>query len=145
MSDGEIMSEFLKDTTENKPRITQQIVAPDIIQQVDIDMSGISYDDNTSDATMVNQTWLLGTDIPKGLTGGTIPTGPEFFDVVAERQDNEFNAGKYTYSDGTGTAESGGTYNYSDGDFDHVNQNWSQFYDSSYDNPWGFEESKQGL
>jgi hypothetical protein len=133
MTDGEIMTEFLKDQYANKPRISQMLVAPDIYAEFDIDMRSISFSDATSVAPMTNTIQLYVEALP-------FDTG--YYDTAVLNQNSTYNAGRYIYTDGAGPGGSSGTYNYESGGFDQTAQDWKGFFDANVSNPWTFEEAK---
>jgi hypothetical protein len=133
MSDGEIMSEFYKDRYANKPRITQMIQAPDIAVMFDLDMRHIDYDTNSANAYMTNRMQLLQ---------GNLPQSGSSFDMATDAADSNMNAGKYTYTAGSGFGGSEGTYTYSDGGFDQTAVPWGDYLDPNTYNPWAFETGK---
>ena len=54
----------------------------------------------------------------------------------------EVNAGKYTYTEGTGFGGSEGVYEYKNGFYDNNNTDWGRYIDPETYNPWAFETSK---
>jgi len=139
VDDGEVMMEFLKDTFDGKPRITQTLNGAEITQQFDIDMRNITYSDMSSAAPMVNQMWLGGADVPSD--GG-------FFDVIVGSGEptgtstQSITAGKYTYTDGVGFIGSDGNYTYSDGGSMNLNQDWDSWFDHTEANPWSYDTNR---
>lgn len=124
MTDGEISMEFLKDTFDHKPVITQQINAPDITSAVMIDMRNSTYSDMNTPGVMLNTMSLQGSNTPPGLGQ---------FDMSKDGQNTNVNAGRYTYSSGT--------YTYLDGGFNSGNLNWGDFFDPTMSNPWAYPDN----
>ena len=102
MSDGEIMTEFLKDQYDRKPLITQMISAPDSTALFQADMRNSTYNDMNIPATMINTFSLPGSSFGD-------------FDMSRDAQITNITAGRYTYTNGTGPGGSKGTYNYFEG------------------------------
>jgi hypothetical protein len=133
MTDGEIMTEFLKDRYEYKPRISQAIMTPDFVSLFDVDMRQIKYNDMTTTAPITNTMQLWGEGAPYDAAA---------FDMSADSQKSTYNAGKFRYNDGAGPGGSEGTYDYSSGGFDQAAQSWKDYFDPNALNPWAFEEAK---
>ncbi len=137
INDGEIMMEFLKDKYEYKPKITQMIVAADMLSLFDIDMRAVKYqgagEQMTTDSPIFNTLQLYGEDLNAVAAN---------FDMATDTDQSTVTGGKYEYVDGAGFGGSEGTYNYSSGTFNHEAQGWAELFDVNVFNPWSFEEAK---
>ena len=133
MSDGEIMMEVLKDRYTTKPRISQMVIAPDISMLFEIDMRAIDY--NTDDAEVV----IFNT---MQLWQGNVHPSTAQYDMATDSEKSYVNAGKFTYTEGTGFGGSEGVYDYVDGYYDNNNHDWGRYIDPQTYNPWAFETSK---
>ncbi len=122
-------AEFLKANLLKKPKITQNVLTPEIRSEFVIDMSSTYYGNINIPATMTNRLDLLG-DNPDLL--------PEkkHFDVGLDGQHLNVTGGRYTYSTGSGTLGSGGTYTYIDGGYDPTSADYLYFRNTN-ENPGG--------
>jgi len=121
---SDMLIDFLKDQLGTKPRILQSITTPDFTAQFSIDMRAISYSNNTTNAPIVN------TQSLNDPFGGTTPMA---WDMATDAQAGHTNvdAGKYTYTAGSGPGGSIGTYTYSGSSYDVINADWDKFFDTT--------------
>lgn len=122
ITDAEITMEFLKDTLANKPRISQDIITPEMTSIFNIDMRNISYLDDTANASFTNQ--FSFTNAPIANFDFATQTDPDKVQVTA---------GQYIYVDGSGLYGSEGSYQYKDpnGGFNLDTIDWCMFWDPS--------------
>jgi hypothetical protein len=118
----DMIIDFLKDKFDKKPRILQSITTSEFSAEFSIDMRAIGYSDNTSDAPIINNQTLAD---PFG------SATPMTWDMAVDAQAGHtgVNAGKYTYTDGSGPGGSIGTYSYTDGGFNMTALPWYLFFD----------------
>jgi len=133
MSDGEIMMEVLKDRYTTKPRISQMVIAPDITMMFEIDMRAVDYNTANAQVEIHNTMHLLQGDVP--------PNAAQF-NMATDIDKSHVNAGKFTYTEGSGFGGSEGIYEYTDGYYDNNNTDWGRYIDPQTYNPWAFETSK---
>jgi hypothetical protein len=119
---SDMIIDFLKDKFDKKPRIIQSITTSDFSAEFSIDMRAIGYSDNTSDAPIINNQTLVD---PFG------SATPMTWDMAVDSQAGHtgVDAGKYTYTAGSGPGGSIGTYSYTDGGFDMTALPWYLFFD----------------
>ena len=109
--------EYLKDTFAAKPLITQNINSSEVNSTFSLDMRGISYSTSNTPGTIVNTLDLLGGQAGLG-----------DFDLATDADNSLVTGGRYTYSNGAGPNNSGGTYLYWDGGFDpSAIADWSEY------------------
>ena len=128
VSDGEIMMEFKKDSFEHKPVINQIQMAPDMTALFQIDMSNSTYDDDTTEGSIVN-IQMFNDPFLSDIAN---------FNMAEDGHKVDVNGGRYTHTEGPVKNGAQGTYQYIDGDFDVNNVRWEGFFDHSEDNPWGY-------
>jgi hypothetical protein len=118
----DMIIDFLKDKFDKKPRILQSITSSEFSAEFSIDMRAIGYSDATSDAPIINNQTLVD---PFG------SATPLTWDMAVDSQAGHtgVNAGKYTYTDGSGPGGSIGTYSYADGGFNMTALPWYLFFD----------------
>lgn len=131
--------DFLKDRFAYKPRLTHTNgnSTEGFATTTVIDMSNSLYTDMTPiDPTAdFDNTFVFTTDPLKHETAGD-------YDVDTMDQNRTFTAGGYTYTPGTGTGGSGGTYSYIDPNddanpaFDPINRDWSEYCDATQNVDW---------
>jgi hypothetical protein len=119
--DSDMLLDFLKDTLGTKPRIMQTLTDGQILAEFSVDMRNISYSDNTTAAAVVNKITFTDPVVFEGLDLD--------WDMAADAQTSNLNAGKYTYATGGGDGGSHGTYIYSDGGYDPLSTDWTGFFD----------------
>jgi len=152
MSDGEITYEFIKDQFDKKQKLTQNISAPGIAVNFMVDMSTLTFNDNTpinSATQMINSVELTGTDAPANSDTVFQQAGAGNFDmgigtgIQTSRELATVNAnvtaGGYIYTPGTGPGGSGGYYSFEDGSggFDPTTEWSAAFCDPSQNPIWG--------
>lgn len=113
--DGDLTLDFSKQAYLEKPVMSLNIDSVDFQSELIIDGSGISYDDDTTAATITNTVTLLDPDMPAGSAS---------FDVVTDSQDSIVSAGRYTHTPGPGTGAFG-TYDYAIDNFDKDAVDWT--------------------
>lgn len=91
MSDGEIEQEFLKENFETKPKITQVVTTPEMVQSFSADMSMLTY-------SQLNQSAPVA--IMQTLSDEAIPGDARQFDLTVNQQKSSVTAGRYIYSPG---------------------------------------------
>jgi len=144
--------DFTKEHLATKPRIMQRVndASQEFSAFFDLDMSNISYADDTTAGTLINTLTFPLPDTPVGasvpLTNSTGNTG-NFnnggnFDM-ASTQKSTVTGGQYTFTEGAGWTNTGlgdgyqtwnfeeGSYRYADGDFDHLGQTWGSYFDAA--------------
>jgi len=115
ISDDEITQWFIKDDLEFKPLITQSIANTEVLMDFAVDMANINYSTIDVTGTVSNKLQLLEGFRDAGDYDSTVI--PSFFsDKSTVIQ--YVNAGRYTYTPGSGEGGSGGTYTYWDGVYD---------------------------
>ena len=147
LNEGDFFQEFLKDTDNRKPRITQMSFLPEMSMFFDLDMRNTDYTDNTTPGSMVNTLTFdaAAINLPEsGLadfsmtraSDGSVTMRAGF--APEKQPDRIVNAnvtgGRYTYD---------GAYHYI-GDSEGVdldNMNWEQFFDSSAGNIWTYGDN----
>ena len=141
MTDGEIITDFIKDSLWGKPKTTMMITTPGITMMFDADMRSIDYNTINVAAPVTNLMWLNGADVPSESAS---------FDMSQDSSADQsvVTAGKFIYQApetplvGYG-GDSGGSYTYETGSFDVNAVNWEAFFDHTPGvNPWGYESGK---
>ena len=123
--DSESRNEFLKDVWLAKPVITSTVTDGGIESSITIDMNEISYQDDTTAAPITST--LIFTEALLDLENR-----PADFNMATDVQDSTITAGRYTYSEGSGSLGSQGTYSYIGGNgFNKDDINWASFCDTS--------------
>ncbi len=111
--------EVLKSTYANKPKITQQVQDAEMVSNFVVDMSDISYSDDSTSAAMINTMTI--TDAESGIVFTD-------FDINDPANRSRIAAGQYTYSGGLPYKGSMGTYTYAEGgNFDVYGVEWSAY------------------
>ncbi|MFC1748681.1 hypothetical protein ACFL2V_07720 [Pseudomonadota bacterium] len=147
-NDGEMFMIFRKDSLLKKPIIYQSIDVYDSIEVVfEIDMSHMTYDDDTSSPIVTNTMHMFGDETPVASGLGIIPDGADF-DRARDIQNEILSGGKFIWTEGDDTLESpggaDGTYTYASGTYDQTDTNWEAYFDA-YDptgNPWTIDDRK---
>ena len=140
LNDGDIFQEFLKDTADRKPRITQMSFLPEMDMFFDLDMRNTTYSDDTTAGNFINTLTFQPGEInfPGGMEEGAnfSMTRSSAGDVTMQAGGKDGQAvnanvtgGRYTYT---------GAYNYLEGNFDHTAINWEQFFDATAGNLWTY-------
>ena len=133
LNDGEISLDFLKDKYLEKPSISSNITAADFTTSFTIDSTGLTYTDASTPAVITNTEQILDPGIPAASAQ---------FDVSTGAQDSRVTAGQYSYTVGSYTLGSGGTYTYpNDGGF-NLDLNWSDYFDPTEANPWSYTANR---
>ena len=87
--------EFLKDKYEYKPKVTQMIVAADMLSLFDIDMRAVKYQGGgehmTTDSPIVNTLDLIGEDLNAVAAS---------FNMATDTDQSTVTGGKYEYVNG---------------------------------------------
>ena len=131
VSDGEIMMEFRKDSFDHKPVISQIQMTTDMTALFQLDMSNITYDDDTTPGSIVNIQMFNLPDLPQDIN----------FDLADDGHKVEVTGGRYTHTEGPIKNGAQGTYDYiGGGGFDVDNIAWENFFDHTEDNPWGYTD-----
>ena len=147
-NDGELFSEFRKDSLLGKPVINQNMGRFGEIQtSFSMDMSNSTYDDMGTAGVMTNTIQLFGAGVPETQIGK--PDGANF-NVVAESQTLDVTGGRYTYTPGSGGLSvdhpggSAGTYTYYDSAIDQTTIPWDQYFDANdpTGNPWSYTDGR---
>ena len=134
VSDGEMTDEFLKDQYARKPVISQSINAPDITTGIVIDMRNSTYSDKNTPGTILNTMSLQGAEAPENQAS---------FNMADDAQNSYVNAGRYTYTNGSGRGGSDGTYSYVDGgSTDLANTPWENFFDPATSGKWSYTANR---
>ncbi|MCF6324838.1 MAG: hypothetical protein L3J89_11045 [Gammaproteobacteria bacterium] len=160
---AEFCMDFTKAALETKPRIMQLVndASEGFTAFFDLDMSNISYDDNTTAGTLINTVTLpelvdvpviSTTPITSNGNGGNVNNGGRF-SMESDTQRSTVTGGRYTYTDGSGWVNNGtadgyqtwefneGRYDYFDGGFDQLGQTWGSYFDATQ-NAFPGNESK---
>ncbi len=128
---NEMTQEYLKDFFSKKPIITQDIIAPDLISKLTIDMSNSDYSSSTA-GSFSNTLELVGVS--------QFVKDAADFDHLADKQNSFVNAGRYIYTLGPAAiGGANGSYTYADGGFDIEAVDWSDYFDPSESNPWSYD------
>ncbi len=149
VGDEEMSQEFLKERLLYKPKISQSIITATIEMHTNIDMSAITYDDDLSNALILNTLRLTGTDAPAPIWstfGAAAPPDAADFNMADDIQNSTVSAGRYIFTPGSDTLNSPGgaegVYSYSDGGFDVETVEWEWYFnaDDISGNPWAYPD-----
>ncbi len=113
----EISMEFIKDNLLTKPKITQIVTSEDMVSEFIVDMSAITYNDKSTPTAIINNLTFSTSKIPDD--GGS-------FNMIENGDRVTVDAGLYTYTEGTGTLGSEGTYDYEKSEF-NMDQPWEDY------------------
>ncbi len=147
---AEFCSDFTKAALGTKPRIIQTVndASEGFSAFFDLDMSSISYADDTTAGTLINTVTLpafvpVGATVPMTGSGNTSNfNNGGSFNMATDIQNSAVTGGRYTWtntggSDGYQTWNfEEGSYSYADGGMDQLNLNWGSFFDAAQ-NPFG--------
>lgn len=144
MKSGDLESEFLKDVFGTKPKILQTLNNAEINQVVEIDMRNLTYDPDNPQSLAEPTKVVLTQDT---VLSDTYTDRWVYGDNAYENNSKLYSsAGKYTYTEGSGTLEeqkhgkgrggAGGTYTYADAEFDIYAVEWEKYFDHGEANPW---------
>lgn len=149
-STTEFCMDFTKATLDGKPRIAQTVndASEEFSAFFDLDMSSISYADDTTAGTLINTVTLpnplpVVATVPMTTGSGNTSNFDNggSLDMATGQQNSTVSGGRYTYTPGAGWVDFGdgsgyetwdyqeGTYNYVSGGLDHLNQNWAAYFD----------------
>ena len=117
INDSDISMEFIKDNLLTKPKMTQIVTSEDMVSEFIVDMSAITYDDKSTPTAIINNLTFSDSDIP-GDSGS--------FNMIENGDRVTVDAGLYTYTEGTGTLGSEGTYDYEGSSF-NMDQPWEDY------------------
>ncbi len=162
----EYCSEFLKDNFLFKPVITQQINDTDFVHKFALDMSAITYDDNTTAGDLTNTLIITDPDMPDfDPKAGDFKMNNDNIEVSmpdsgTSTLNPNITGGRYTYSQCSDPQLSKGmehcwqdndidnwdyqegTYSYVEGDADVLNYEWDMYWDPSQNAGLAGNESK---
>ncbi len=117
IKDNDISMEFIKDNFLTKPKIVQIVTSEDMVSEFIVDMSAITYNDKTTPTDIINNLTFSASDIP-GDSGS--------FNMIDNGDNVVVDAGLYTYTEGSGTFGSEGTYDYEGSEF-NMDQPWEDY------------------
>lgn len=137
LSDATVSMEVYKPQLNRKPRVSQTLVEGGLTARFIADMRGLLYSDLSRAAPLTNTMTLADPGLPT-------PGAADFDMSFAQKP--RVNAGRFTYTPGTGWVDATtnapvagwdvdnsrflpGTYTYSDGNFDVLNVDWTSFFD----------------
>ncbi len=143
---GAFCQEFLKSEELFKPVITQFYNDGVLMMNFQLDMSAISYTDNTTAALFTNILEINDPDLPPPNTMGASAPAPNRFDMSTDSQNSTVNAGKYTYTAGISwyddndgdlyRAYGEGTYEYESGTSGfQMDIDWNALFDANQNAP----------
>ena len=143
---GAFCQEFLKSQEAFKPIIRQDYNDGVLMMNFELDMSAISYTDNTTAAVFTNILEINDPDLPPSNTVGATAPAPNRFDMSVDSQNSTVSAGKYTYVAGISWYDDGdgdlyraygeGTYEYESGTSGfQMGIDWNALFDSNQNAP----------
>lgn len=143
-SGSEFCSEYLKDTFDKKPKITQKLATAELDAVFIADMSSIDYTTANTELTvtgpnpqLINTVTITDPNFFYGNEGNfdmsTQQGYTENVDNLIQNQVVDITAGKYIYNESTNTDifGAGGTYTYFADSHDPTTVNWCDYYDST--------------
>ncbi len=162
----EYCSEFLKDRFLFKPLITQQINDSDFIHKFSLDMSQITYDDDTTPGEIINTVVIIDPEMPEfDPKAGDFKMDNENIEISMpdsgiSKLNPNVTGGRYTYNQCENPQFSRGiehcwqntdindwdyqegTYSYIEGDADVLNYEWDMYWDPSQNASLAGNETK---
>jgi len=132
MNDGQLSTDFVKGKYAEKPTIVNSVTSSDFNATFRMDGTGTSYS-TTTPAQVTNTIEVRDPSNNDAVVSS--------FDTATDSQQPHVTAGQYTYTPGTGSLGSRGTYNYVEGGA-NINPTWSVYFDNTQPNPWGYTTNR---